>query len=686
MKEADAEIRIKELSEQLHYHNELYYMKNEPEISDYEFDRLMRELQDLEQAFPQFKKEDSPTQRVGGTVTKDFPTVQHRHRMYSLDNTYSEEEVMAFISRVERQLGRKDAKYYCELKYDGVAMNLTYEQGVLQLAATRGDGEAGDDITTNAKTIRSIPLRIKNSQGLPTSFEVRGEVVMPISVFHQINKERENAGEALLANPRNSAAGTLKLQDSSEVARRKLLFIAYGFISDEHNPGTHAHGMELLRQMGFYVPDSGALGSDVKEVMAFVHLWEQKRHHLDVETDGCVVKVNELQLQQELGYTAKSPRWAMAYKYKAESATSVLLNVTYQVGRTGAVTPVAELAPVKLAGTTVKRASLHNANEILRLDLHEGDTVFVEKGGEIIPKITGVDLSKRHPDARAIPFPTHCPECGTSLVRAEGEAVHYCPNEENCPPQQLGRMEHFIGRKAMDIDSLGPETLRGLIDQQKISNYADLYDLQFDDLHELQFTLLNEKTGKTGRRSLKEKSASKIIASIEQSKKKPFENVLFALGIRHVGRTVAQKLARHFGSMDALMQAGKEELEAVPEIGEKIAESILHFFASEDKQVLIQRLQAAGLSMQLEKQATPDSNLLDGKKIVISGVFSQLSRDDMKQLIENHGGSNASSLSAKTDFLVAGENMGPAKLEKAKQLGIPILSEEAFLELINLSS
>jgi DNA ligase (NAD+) len=685
MKEAEVGNKIKSLTEQLHYHNELYYVKNEPEISDYEFDRLMRELQDLEQAFPQFKKDDSPTQRVGGTITKDFPTVRHRYRMYSLDNTYSEEEVKAFVNRVERQLGRMDASYYCELKYDGVAMNLSYEQGILKLAATRGDGEEGDDITTNAKTIRSIPLRIKTSTGLPSTFEVRGEVVMPISVFHQLNKDREDAGETLLANPRNSAAGTLKLQDSSEVAKRKLLFIAYGIISDEKSLSTHAEGMEALRQMGFFVPDSGALQSGVEEVMEFIHAWEQKRHHLDVETDGCVVKVNEIHLQDELGYTAKSPRWAMAYKYKAESASTVLKNIVYQVGRTGAVTPVAELEPVKLAGTTVKRASLHNANEILRLDLHEGDMVFVEKGGEIIPKITGVDLAKRKPDAWAVPFPTHCPECGTTLVRAEGEAVHYCPNEETCPPQQLGRIEHFISRKAMDIDSLGPETLRGLIDHHKIANYADLYDLHYNDLHELQFTIVNELTGKKGHRSLKEKSASKILASIEQSKNKPFGNVLFALGIRHVGRTIAQKLARHFGSLDALMKAGKEELEATPEIGGKIAESILHFFSAEDKQELIERLKAAGLQMQLEKQEEPDSNLLAGKKIVISGVFSQFSRDELKKLIENHGGSNVSSISATTDFLVAGENMGPAKQEKALQLGIPILSEQALLDMINPS-
>jgi DNA ligase (NAD+) len=683
MNATEAQRRIKTLSEQLHYHNELYYMKNRPEISDYDFDMLLQELIALEEAFPQFKREDSPSQRVGGTITKEFPTVKHKYRMYSLDNTYSEDEVIAFVSRVERQLGRKDASYYCELKYDGVAMNLSYENGLLKLAATRGDGEQGDEITNNAKTIRSIPLKINVESGLSASFEVRGEVVMPISVFQQLNKERDEAGESLLANPRNTAAGTLKLQDSSEVSKRKLLFIAYGIITEDNRLSTHAEGIDLLREMGFFVPDSGALKTNVDQVMTFIHEWETKRRTLDIETDGCVVKVNEIPLQEELGYTAKSPRWAMAYKYKAESASTRLKNIVYQVGRTGAITPVAELEPVKLAGTIVKRASLHNANEIERLGLHYNDTVYVEKGGEIIPKITGVNTEKREKDGQAVQFPSNCPECGTPLVRAEGEAVHYCPNEETCPPQQLGRIEHFISRKAMDIDSLGPETLRGLIDHHKISNYADLFDLQFDDIHELEFSQVNEKTGKISKRSLKEKSASKIIESIRQSKKQPFENVLFALGIRHVGKTVAQKLARHFGSIQALMNAGKDELEAVPEIGEKIAESILLFFGAKEKRILIQRLAEAGLQMENEAPMEPESSLLAGKKIVISGVFSGFSRDDLKLMIERNGGENTSSLSAKTDYLVAGENMGPAKKEKAEKLGIPILSEEEFLSLIN---
>jgi len=683
MKQAEAQQRIEALIQALNHHNELYYQQHTPEISDYAFDQLMEELLQLEQKFPELKREDSPTQRVGGTITKEFPTVLHKHRMYSLDNTYNEEEVRQFDSRVVKLLGLEAITYYCELKYDGVALSLSYADGKLKLSATRGDGQQGDDITNNARTIRTIPLSIQPGPKLPTHFEVRGEVVMPISFFKQFNESRREAGEQLLANPRNTAAGTLKMQDSAIVAQRQLVFIAYGIILDNQELISHAEGLDLLRKMGFYVPDSGKKCQSLEEVTAYISLWESKRHSLDYETDGCVIKVDSLRLQEELGYTSKSPRWAIAYKYKAESSSTRLIDVKYQVGRTGAITPVAELKPVQLAGTTVKRASLHNANEIARLDLHEGDMVFVEKGGEIIPKITGVDTASRPLFAAKVMFPEHCPECNSTLVRAEGEAVHYCPNDATCPPQILGRIEHFISRKAMDIDSLGPETIRGLIDNGLVRDYADLYDLRYEEILNLQFQVLNENTGKTGRRSLKEKSAKKIIEAIAQSKEVPFERVLFALGIRHVGRTVALKIAQHCKDLQALKASTQEELEAIPEIGERIASSVCGFLEDPEKQQLLERLVAAGLQMKIqEEEKVRLSNALDGKKIVISGVFNQYSREELKALIEANGGENMGSLSSKTDYLVAGDNMGPAKRVKAESLNIPILSEEDFVQLL----
>lgn len=681
MNEKQAQHRIEELSEQLEHHNELYYQKSAPEISDFEFDQMMDELIKLEQAFPQFRRPDSPTQRVGGAITKDFPTVTHRYRMYSLDNTYSEQEVIDFESRIRKAVGDIPLSYYCELKYDGVAMSLTYQNGVLVTAATRGDGMRGDDITPNAKTIRTIPLKIKGTN-IPDEFEVRGEVIMPITVFHKLNKEREAEGEMLLANPRNTASGTLKLQDSSIVATRKLEFIAYGLISDDQELGSHAEGLTLLKKMGFYVPESGKLCHSLTEVKEYIHHWEHKRRELDLETDGCVIKVNELAVQAQLGFTAKSPRWAIAYKYQAESASTKLLGVTYQVGRTGAITPVAELAPVKLSGTIVKRASLHNANEIERLDLHEGDLVFVEKGGEIIPKVTGVDKSARAWYSKNIKFISNCPECSTELIRNEGEAQHYCPNEASCPPQVLGRIEHFIHRKALNIESLGPETVRGLIDKGLVNSYADLYKLSFDQLNGLAFEVKSEE-GKKNKRSLKEKSARNIIESIEASKKAPFEQVLFGLGIRHVGQTIAVKLARHFGNLDSLVSASKEELEAVPEIGERIAESVQNFFKDREKLGWVESLRASGLQFAIaQKESAYKSNLLEGKKFVISGVFQRVDRDQLKDIIEANGGQNVSSISAKTDFVVAGENMGPSKLAKAQELGITILDEEGFFAMI----
>jgi DNA ligase (NAD+) len=681
MNEKQAQHRIEELSEQLEHHNELYYQKSAPEISDFEFDQMMDELIKLEQAFPQFRRPDSPTQRVGGAITKDFPTVTHRYRMYSLDNTYSEQEVIDFESRIRKAVGDIPLSYYCELKYDGVAMSLTYQNGVLVTAATRGDGMRGDDITPNAKTIRTIPLKIKGTN-IPDEFEVRGEVIMPITVFHKLNKEREAEGDMLLANPRNTASGTLKLQDSSIVATRKLEFIAYGLISDDQELGSHAEGLTLLKKMGFYVPESGKLCHSLTEVKEYIHHWEHKRRELDLETDGCVIKVNELAVQAQLGFTAKSPRWAIAYKYQAESASTKLLGVTYQVGRTGAITPVAELAPVKLSGTIVKRASLHNANEIERLDLHEGDLVFVEKGGEIIPKVTGVDKSARAWYSKNIKFISNCPECSTELIRNEGEAQHYCPNEASCPPQVLGRIEHFIHRKALNIESLGPETVRGLIDKGLVKSYADLYKLSFDQLNGLAFEVKSEE-GKKNKRSLKEKSARNIIESIEASKKAPFEQVLFGLGIRHVGQTIAVKLARHFGNIDSLVSASKEELEAVPEIGERIAESVQNFFKDREKLGWVESLRASGLQFAIaQKESAYKSNLLKGKKFVISGVFQRVDRDQLKDIIEANGGQNVSSISVKTDFVVAGENMGPSKLAKAKELGITILDEEGFFAMI----
>ena len=673
---------IDKLTDELNYHNHIYYQEDRIEISDYEFDQKLKELEALEEQFPEWKRPDSPTQRVGGTVTKNFESVQHRYRMLSLGNTYSKEELVEFDQRVAKGLGTDDYEYLCELKFDGLAMSFTYENGVLTRAVTRGDGVKGDDITHNAKTIRSLPLRVM-SKDVPAVFEVRGEVFMPLQVFEQLNREREAQGESLLANPRNTASGTMKMQDSSIVASRKLDCFLYSLHTDEETAASHEASLQLLQDWGFNVSPTYRKCKTLEEVFAYIDEWEEKRKSLILDTDGIVLKVNRLDHQDELGYTAKIPKWAIAFKYKAEGAETKLKGVTYQVGRTGAITPVAELEPVLLAGTTVKRASLHNANEIKRLDLHDGDTVMVEKGGEIIPKVTGVVLAKRLPNAQPIQYITHCPECGTPLIRKESEAVHYCPNDESCPPQVLGRIEHFISRNAMGIETLGPRTIKGFYDQGLIKDVADLYALSFDQINGLTFEDEDKKTGELKKRSIKEKTATNILESINKSKEVPFATVMFGLGIRYVGKTVAEKLTSHFGSIDQLMSATQEEISAVHEIGERIAESVVDYFGSSRHQDLVQRLKEAGLQLEAQAIEGPISDLLDGQTLVVSGAFERLSRDEMKALIKQHGGKVGSSISSKTDFLVAGSNMGPAKLAKAESLGIKMIDEGEFLKMIS---
>lgn len=681
MTEEQALKEIKKLSEKINHHNHLYYQEDRTEISDYEFDQLLEKLIALEKEYPQFKFEDSPSQRVGGTITKNFETVVHQYPMLSLGNTYSKEELKEWDERVRKGLGTDDYSYFCELKFDGTALSLVYENGVLKRAVTRGDGTQGDDVTTNAKTIRTIPLRI--NQEVPERFEARGEVFFPKKEFERVNAERIENGEDPLANPRNAGSGTLKMQDSSIVASRKLDCYLYYLLGENLSFDSHSESIKQLETWGFNVSPTYRKCKNINEVLDYIAEWETKRHDLASETDGVVIKLDDLDQQNELGFTAKSPRWAIAYKYKAESASTELKSISYQVGRTGAVTPVANLDPVLLAGTTVKRASLHNANEIARLDLRIGDTVYVEKGGEIIPKITGVALEERPASSEPVEYLSSCPECGTALIRKEGEAVHYCPNSDGCAPQILGRIEHFIQRKAMDIDSLGSETIRGLLDNQLISDYADLYRLTFDDLNGLEFKIFSEKKGDYSSRSLREKSAQNIIDAVKESKKVPFERVLFALGIRYVGQTVAEKLAQHFKTIDNLSHASQEELIAVPEIGERIAESVVGFFQSEKNRILIEKLRSSGLHFELLiAEDSHESDKLGDQSFVISGVFNQFSRDELKEKIKANGGRVVSSISSKLDYLVAGDKMGPAKLEKANKLGIKIISEQEFLNLI----
>ena len=662
--------RIYQLREELHAHNYNYYVLNAPVISDIEFDRMMRELQDLEAKHPETYDENSPTMRVGSDINKDFVQVEHKYPMLSLGNTYSEEEVTDFYERVRKSLN-EDFEICCEMKFDGTSISLTYENGKLVRAVTRGDGVKGDDVTNNVKTIRTIPLILKGDN-YPKEFEIRGEILMPWEVFEKLNKEREAREEPLFANPRNAASGTLKQQNSSVVASRKLDAYLYYLLGDNLPCDGHYENLQEARKWGFKISDTMRKVKTLQEVFDFINYWDTERKNLPVATDGIVLKVNSIRQQKNLGYTAKSPRWAIAYKFQAERALTKLQKVTYQVGRTGAITPVANLEPVQLSGTIVKRASLHNADIIESLDLHEGDMVYVEKGGEIIPKITGVDIASRTPGSEPVKFITHCPECGEPLTRFDDEAAHYCTNEDSCPPQIKGKIEHFISRKAMNIEGLGPETVDLFYQEGMIGNAADLYNLREQDIARL------ERFG--------EKSAQNIMAGLEASRQVGFERVLFALGIRFVGETVAKKLARSIKNIDALMTATKEELMAIDEIGEKIAESIMHFFSSGKNRELVARLKAAGLKMEMDAQETAVlSNILEGQSIVISGVFAVHSRDEYKDIIEKHGGKNVGSISKKTSFILAGENMGPSKLEKAQKLGIKIMNENEFLSLIATS-
>jgi len=665
----EAKKEIENLTDQINYHNDLYYQENRTQISDLEFDRLLEKLIALENQFHQFKDSNSPTQRVGGTITKEFATVYHKYPMLSLSNTYSEKELEDFDGRVARGLEGAPYEYYCELKFDGVSISLTYDNGILTRGVTRGDGVRGDDVTANVKTIRSIPLKVKGD-AIPAVFEVRGEVFLPKEVFLQLNKEREDIGEPRYANARNTASGTMKMQDSTEVARRKLDCFVYYLLGDETGLETHEESIHKLESWKFNVSPTHKKCKNIKEVLHYITHWESKRQGLPLETDGVVIKVNSLAQQQLLGYTAKSPRWAIAYKYKAQNMSTQLNGVTYQVGRTGAVTPVAELEPIFLAGTTVKRASLHNANEIVRLDLHMGDFVFVEKGGEIIPKVTGVDSTKRKRDAMPVVYITNCPECSTKLVRVEGEAAFYCPNIIGCPPQIKGRIEHFIQRKAMDIDSLGERTIDQLYELGLVKSPADLYDLKHDDLLRLD--------------GYKDKSINNLLGGIEKSKSIPFESVMFAIGIRYVGKTVAEKLARYFKSIDKIAKASVEELLAAPEIGGKIAQSIYEFFRNEENHREIKRLEKAGLHFKSEeKEPEQESDVLGGKSFVISGTFERHERDELQDIILKNGGRILSGVSGKLDYLLAGDNMGPSKLAKAEKLGVKIISEKEFENFLN---
>ena len=661
------EQKIQELREELRQHNYQYYVLDTPTISDYEFDMKLKALQDLEEKHPEFYDANSPTLRVGGQITKNFETIVHQYRMYSLDNSYSKEDLLDWEKRIKK-LVDGDITYTCELKYDGASISLTYENGELLRAVTRGDGIQGDDVTTNVKTIKSVPLKLKGD--FPERFDIRGEIILPLEGFAKLNKERIAAGEEPYMNPRNTASGSLKLQDSGEIAKRPLDCLLYNITGDRLPISTQFESLEKAREWGFKVPSVSKLVSSIDEVLEFVNHWDVHRHDLPYETDGVVIMVNSLYQQEELGYTSKAPRWAIAYKFKAEQVSTMLNEITYQVGRTGAITPVANLAPVLLAGTTVKRASLHNADQIEKLDIREGDTVFVEKGGEIIPKIVAVDFSKRAQDSNATKYITHCPECGSELTRKEGEAQHYCPNDQGCPPQIVGRIQHYISRKAMDIEGLGGETVALLVKEGLIRNYADLYQLTKDQVIPLE--------------RMAEKSADNLINGIEKSKEIPFEKVLFALGIRYVGETVAKKLAKHYKNMDSLMQADEEELVNVEEIGVKIAQSLREFFNEEDNVVLIQRLKVSGVQFEISAdQLSQQSNELEGKAFVVSGVFQKVSRNELKKLIEDHGGKVSSSISSKTSYVVAGDKMGPSKLEKANSLGVQIISEDDFLTLIS---
>ncbi|MBC7124825.1 MAG: NAD-dependent DNA ligase LigA [Bacteroidales bacterium] len=659
--------RIRFLRNELNRHNYLYYVKAQPEISDYDYDQLLRELIDLEKQFPEFDDPNSPSRRVGSDISQEFVQVRHKYPMLSLANAYSYSELTDFDNRIRKSLP-EPFQYVCELKFDGVAIGLTYRNGRLVQAVTRGDGTMGDDVTVNVRTIRTIPLELHGAD-FPEEFEIRGEIFMPRNVFEEINREREDIGETPFANPRNAAAGTLKLLNSAEVARRKLDCTLYYLLGENLPADNHYENMLKAKEWGFKVSEHMTLCKNLTEVQHFIEHWDKARKKLPFDTDGVVIKINSYRQQNLLGVTAKTPRWAVAFKYKPERVSTELLSVDFQVGRTGAVTPVANLKPVKLAGTTVKRASLHNADQIQLLDIRVGDWVFVEKGGEIIPKIVGVDQSKRSLFSKPIDFPGACPECGTTLVRPEGEARHFCPNQYGCPPQIKGRIEHFISRKALNIDGLGEETVALLFDNNLIRDAADLYSLTREQLLALD--------------RFADKSADNAIMSIEKSKSVPFPRVLFGIGIRYVGETTAKKLAQHFGSIDAIATATVEQLVEVEDVGDRIALSIIEFFSDERNRMFIDKLKAAGVQMAVSSADTSLlSDRLKGMSIVISGTFSRVSRDELKELIARHGGKNVSSISASTSLLVAGENMGPAKLEKATKLGIKIIDEEEFFRII----
>ena len=662
----NTEKKIKQLREELHRHNHNYYVLDKPEISDYDFDKKLEELQALEEKHPEFHDPNSPTLRVGGAVTKTFATVVHEHRMYSLANSYSKEDLEDWEKRIKKQVDG-EVNYTCELKYDGASISLTYEKGVFVKAVTRGDGFQGDDVTNNVRTIRSVPLKLKGEY--PQKFEIRGEIVLPFEGFAHLNAARVEAGEEPYANPRNTASGSLKLQDSGEVARRPLDCLVYGLVGSGLNIKTQYESLEKARKWGFKVPPEARLAKNIEEVLDFVNYWDLHRHDMPYETDGVVVKVNSLHQQEELGNTAKAPRWAIAYKFKTEQVSTLLKKITYQVGRTGAITPVANLKPVLLGGTVVKRASLHNADQIEKLDIREGDEVYVEKGGEIIPKIIGVDFTKRNPDSNPTEYITNCPECDSPLVRNEGEAQHYCPNYNGCPPQIIGRIQHYISRKAMDIEGLGGETVTLFVNNGLVNNYADLYELKKEQILPLE--------------RMAEKSADNIIQGIEKSKEIPFERVLFALGIRYVGETVAKKLARHFKSIDSIVNASEAQLEAVDEIGARIAMSVVEFFKSSENREIVERLKKYGVQLQISAdKLAGQTDKLSGNTFVVSGVFAKVSRNELKKLIEDNGGKVSSSISAKTSYVVAGENMGPSKLAKAESLGVRIITEDEFLEMV----
>jgi DNA ligase (NAD+) len=663
----EIENKINELRDELHQHNYYYYVLDKPIISDYDFDLKLKKLQELEHLYPEYFDENSPTQRVGGQITKNFETVTHQNRMYSLDNSYSKEDLIEWEKRNIKLLGTDKINYTCELKFDGASINLTYKNNQLERAVTRGDGFQGDNVTPNIKTIKSIPLKIKNNQ--LSSFEIRGEIILPIDGLNKMNLERIEAGEDPYMNPRNTASGSLKLQDSAEVAKRPLDCLLYQIIGDNLPYKTHYDNMQFAKKLGFKIPDSIKVAENIDEILRFIDEWDQKRFNLPYETDGVVVKINSLDQQEELGYTAKSPRWAIAYKYKTEQVSTKLLSVDYQVGRTGAITPVANLEPVQLGGTIVKRASLHNADQILKLGLHLNDEVYVEKGGEIIPKIVGVNELSRNDETQIVEYITYCPECHSKLVRTEGDAKHYCPNEYGCPPQITGRIIHFISRKAMNIDGLGAETVELLFKNKLIYDYADLYDLKVEQLIPLE--------------RMAEKSAQNIIDGLIKSKEIPFEKVLFALGIRFVGETVAKKLAKHFKSIENLMKASFEELITVDEIGERIAQSIVEFSNNLVNQQLISRLKSYSLQFEIkEDESITTSEKLKNLIFVVSGVFKKISREELKKLIEQNGGKVGSSISAKTNYVIAGENMGPSKRAKAEEIKIPIISEIDFFNMI----